>query len=124
MSDQNETPLRKITSVSILDDSYDLARNGECCHLVEQREPDAYRRPVARKVDLEMWITTERVQALLDLYGDSLDKITMLEEELSRSHAALQREAGPDSVRRSQVSVSRESVTSLPGVLDAEGDAK
>lgn len=124
MLKESESPLRKIASVSILETNYDLARNGEHCHLVEHKEPDAYCRPVARKVDLEKAAGPVFFQAILDLYGSALDRIVALEEEVLRSHAALQREAGPDTVRRSQVTVSRESVTSLPGVLDAEGDAK
>lgn len=112
-------PLKKLTSVLILGVSYDLAQNGNHCHLVENKEPDAYCRPVARKVNLQEWMDVPEVQALLDLLGESYGKITALEEELARSHAALQREAGPDTSRTGRPQVTaREAPTSVPGILD------
>lgn len=108
MSDQTK-PLEKVASIVVLDETYDLAKNGSHFHLVEHREPDAYCRPVARKVGLDTWAGLDRMQALLDLIGSSYSRIAVLEEELDRAHAALQREAEPESPKSRRPVVLRES---------------
>lgn len=116
-------PLKKITSISIVNVDYDIARNGEHYHLVEHKEPDAYCRPVARQVDLGDWIgdistrKVARVQAILDLLGESCLHVVSLEDELSRAHAALQREAEPDAKPRRAVAA-REQSAGVSGILE------
>lgn len=119
------TPLVKITSVQIFEVSYDLAQNGGDFHLVEYKEPDAYLHPVARKVNLDEFLShlgTPRVQSILNLLGVSYSRITALEEELSRAHTALQREAEPDAKSRRPVSPSRESSAGISNILEAKGE--
>lgn len=113
------TPLKKVSSVTILNISYDLAKNGDHYYLVEHKEPDAYDRPVARRVNLTEWLDVPEFQSLLDLYGESLSKIISLEDEISKLHSALQREAGPDNIRRSVVTSNRENQSSLGGILES-----
>jgi hypothetical protein len=119
-------PLKKITSITILDETYDLAKNGDHFHLVEHKEPDAYLRPVARQVNLFQWIggveedcISPRVQALVDLLGEAHLKVISLENELFKANAALQREAEPESKYRRPI-VAREGGTIGIPVLEDE----
>lgn len=121
MSNETQTPLKKITSISIVNVDFDIARNGDHYHLVEHKEPDAYCRPVARQVDLGEWMEIRRIQAMLDLLGDSYSRIALLEEELSRAHTALQREAEPDSKPRRPVSA-RETSVGVSNILEGKGE--
>lgn len=121
MSTDTLAPLRKITSITILGETYDLAQNGGDYHLVGYEEPDAYCNPVARKVHLLKWLEEDRVQALLNLCGDSYSQIVTLEEKLSKANAALQREAEPDSKPRRPVT-SRETSVGVVNVLEGKGE--
>lgn len=123
-------PLIPVSTLDILGQSYDLAKNGGSFHLVEHREPDAYGRPVARKIEIQTWIREmerqecigpERVQSLLNITGQSLLRIKSLEDELSRAHTALQREAEPDAKQRRPVS-QREVSAGVTGVLEGKGE--
>lgn len=123
-------PLTPVSTLEILGENYDLAKNGQDFHLVQHREPDAYGRPVARRVALSDWISEQRllqptyisvgearVQSLLNVIGQSLSRIKSLEDELSRAHAALQREAEPDAKPRRAVAA-REQSAGVSGILE------
>lgn len=126
MNGPDPKPLRRITTITLCGDSYDLAINGDHYHLVEHKEPDAYLRPVARKVELNAWLgehstpfAEARVQALLDLLGERESTVLVLEAELERVHTALQREAEPGASSRRPIA--RESGAGLPNVLEENG---
>lgn len=132
-------PLERISSISILGESYDLARNGSHFHLVEHKEPDAYNRPVARQVPLAGWVNNDKVQALVDIIGDlhlqmsvnelaASTRISALEDELARAHTALQREAEPEAKSRRPIAI-RESGqggigVGLPNLLEPKPESK
>lgn len=120
------TPLTPVSTLDILGQSYDLAKNGGNFHLVEHRDPDAYGRPVARRIEIQSWIREmerqecvgpDRVQSLLNITGQSLLRIKSLEDELSRAHTALQREAEPDAKPRRAVAA-REQSPGVSGILE------
>lgn len=115
------TPLMAVSTLDILEITYDIAKNGENFHLVEHRDPDAYGRPVARRVVLADWISgadgETYVQCLLNVVGQSLLRIKSLEDELSRAHTALQREAEPDAKPRRAVTA-REQSPGVGGILE------
>lgn len=122
MSTPNPSPLKRVASITLLTEPYDLAINGEHFHLVEHREPDAYARPVARRIDPLKWIGEDghRLQALLDLLGERVARVAELEGELARVHAALQREAEPES-RRPVKAARGEAQAGVVGVLEPTG---
>jgi hypothetical protein len=114
---QAAKPLRPIGSLAILDISYDLAANGAHYHLVEHKEPDAYCRPVARRVELADWLTPDRAQNMLDLLGYSYARVAELEAELGKAHTALQREAEPER-RPAARERGTETMAGVAGVLE------
>ena len=80
-SDGQPEPLRKIAEVELAKEKMDLARNGNSYHLVRTECPDAYGRPVARKVPLGEFLRTpggglreDRAQALV-LIGELLTQV-------------------------------------------------
>lgn len=123
MIDINPSPLTKVASIQILSGDYDLSRNGSDFHLVEHKEPDAYLRPVARKIDLIGWLDSDnghkRVQELLNILGARYQEIECLKSELERVNIALQREAEPSSHKsRRQNKDNRENLLGVNNILE------
>lgn len=73
--------LQKIVELEILGEKYILAANGEAC-LVRFDAEDAFGSPVARIVDLDVWVN----------YGDAevIAKVQALLEELVKAHRSTQ----------------------------------
>jgi hypothetical protein len=64
--------LTKIAEAELGGQRYDIARNGEHCHLVVEDGEDAYGKPIHRRVALEKAVPEGLLQALLDAYGEAL----------------------------------------------------
>lgn len=75
----SDKPLQQIAEIQIDGENYDIAKNGGDFHIVRQKGPDAYGRPIATKLDISDFLGgscdshyKRRQQALLNLLGNAL----------------------------------------------------